>query len=391
MKQTSLRQYAAVLMVVLFIFAAVSPAKADAPVWTGTEVNNSMHTTSNTSIGLWAIAMGYNTNAAGNSATSTGYGTLAQGDGSFAGGGYYKNDTDKAAGGAAYGKNSFAYGTGAQAGSVDNSSGTPAYTGDYTLAYGENAVASKDNAIALGSNAKAEYMNSVALGSGSVVTESDGNVISVGASGAERKIIHVADGIVELGSTDAVNGGQLHAVKTMVLDEQARAKNAEKLLSNAISANTNEIREVGAMSAALAGLHYAEPSGEAGDKLAAAASFGGYRGESAAAIGLAYKPNQNMMVSASTSVGQSQNAYNAGVSYRFGKGQTAATKAELQKQVKYVNEENRVMKAQIVNLSSENADMKAENVAIKAENAAQNKKIQLLEQGLEELKKQINK
>ena len=59
------------------------------------------------------------------------------------------------------------------------------------------------------------------------------------------------------------------------------------------------------------------------------------------AIGVAYKPNPNFMVSASTSIGKDQNAYNAGVSLKFGKGETAKTKAELQKQVKYLDEKNK--------------------------------------------------
>ena len=141
--------------------------------------------------------------------------------------------------------------------------------------------------------------------------------------------------------------------------ESMRAKDVEAYLQREISANTGEIREVGAISAALAGLHYAEPSGEEGDKFAAAAAYGGYRGESAAAVGVAYKPSPNLMLSASTSVGNSQNAYNAGISYKFGKGETAKTRAELQKQVKFVNEENRVLKNQVANLSTENAEQSA--------------------------------
>ena len=108
----------------------------------------------------------------------------------------------------------------------------------------------------------------------------------------------------------------------------------------------------------MAGLHFVEPTGEEGDKFVGAVAYGRYRGESAAALGVAFKPNPNFMLSASTSVGQNYNAYNAGMSLKFGKGETAVTRAALQKQVKFVNEQN---------------------VALKAENAAQNTHIAKLE------------
>ena len=59
------------------------------------------------------------------------------------------------------------------------------------------------------------------------------------------------------------------------------------------------------------------------------------------------------MLSASTSISNgndSQNAYNVGFSLKFGKGETAKTKAELQKQVKYLNEEVRTLKGELEEL-----------------------------------------
>ncbi|MBQ0055539.1 MAG: YadA-like family protein [Synergistaceae bacterium] len=163
-------------------------------------------------------------------------------------------------------------------------------------------------------------------------------------------------------NTDAVNVGQLNslaaATNQAIGDLAASTNNALGSMQNEINSVSGEVREVGAISAALAGLHYAEPSGEEGDRFAGAVAYGGYRGESAAAVGVAFKPNPNFMLSASTSVGNSQNAYNAGISYKFGKGNTAVTRAALQKQVKYVNEQN---------------------TALKAENAAQNTHIAKLE------------
>jgi trimeric autotransporter adhesin len=69
-------------------------------------------------------------------------------------------------------------------------------------------TATGTDATAVGFGATASGTNSVALGAGS----SDGgqaNVVSVGAVGAERKVVNVAAGSVTATSTDAINGSQL--------------------------------------------------------------------------------------------------------------------------------------------------------------------------------------
>ena len=65
------------------------------------------------------------------------------------------------------------------------------------------------DATAVGFGSKATGTNSVALGSGST-DGGQANVVSVGAVGAERKIVNVAAGAVTATSTDAVNGQQLY-------------------------------------------------------------------------------------------------------------------------------------------------------------------------------------
>ena len=75
-------------------------------------------------------------------------------------------------------------------------------------ALGTGAQATGEGSTALGAGAQANATNSVALGNGSVATVA--NTVSVGSVGNERKITNVADGTVAAGSTDAINGGQLH-------------------------------------------------------------------------------------------------------------------------------------------------------------------------------------
>ena len=148
-----------------------------------------------------AVALGYKTKAEAKGSTAVGYGSEALGEGSFAGGGHVTTGgaIGQREGGKAYGESSFAFGTGAVAGASGG-------TGNYTFAFGDNALASKDNAIAFGSNAKAEHQNSVALGSNSVTSAE--NIISVGYSGGERRITNVANGTE---NTDAATVGQLNA------------------------------------------------------------------------------------------------------------------------------------------------------------------------------------
>ncbi|MDO4952727.1 MAG: YadA-like family protein, partial [Synergistaceae bacterium] len=313
-----------------------------------------------------ATAVGYNTLADNNGATAAGYGNKVTGEMSTAVG--YKNEVS--------GNRSGAFGD------------PNIVSGNGSYAIGNDNTIAGDNNFVLGNGVKIakEVSNSVALGNGSTITES--NVVSVGSAGAERRIANVADGV---NPTDAATKGQVDTLAA--LTNQAIGE-----MQNRIGSVSGEVREVGAISAALAGLHYVEPTGEDGDKFVAAAAYGGYRGESATAVGVAYKPNPNFMVSASTSIGNSQNAYNAGISYKFGKGNTPATRASLQKQVKYVDEQNKALKEQneaIVQqnsiLSDQVTSLTRENSAIRDENTAQDEKLKSQDELIKKLLERVEK
>jgi autotransporter adhesin len=100
---------------------------------------------------------------------------------------------------------------------VNSTGGRSTATGSDAVAIGKDSFATGEKAVALGQGASvdATAQNSVALGAGSVVAANQSNTVSVGAAGSERKIVNVADGLVALGSKEAVNGGQLAAVKTV--------------------------------------------------------------------------------------------------------------------------------------------------------------------------------
>ncbi|EHI79289.1 hemagglutinin, partial [Fusobacterium sp. oral taxon 370 str. F0437] len=96
-----------------------------------------------------------------------------------------------------------------------------------------------------------------------------------------RKITNVADGEVSATSTDAVNGRQLY--KAM--------QNSNEKIDNV----KNEVRNVGSLSAALAGLHPMQYDPKAPAQVMAA--LGHYKNKQAVAVGASYHFNDKFMVS----------------------------------------------------------------------------------------------
>ncbi|WP_306667262.1 YadA-like family protein [Phascolarctobacterium faecium] len=218
----------------------------------------------NKASGEYSNALGYNNEASGDSSSAFGRGNEASGNRSSA----------------------FGYGNRVSAAN--------------STAVGNNNVISVENSVALGNNTNISVGNSVALGNGSTATglhdvsghASAGSwagvgdaagVISVGKSGETRQIQNVAAGEVSATSTDAVNGSQLYQV--------------ERSLSNVdrqINRLGDEIDGVGALSAAMAGLH---PRFQNGNKGELAMAYGSYGGQSAYAVGGFYAPNEKVMFS----------------------------------------------------------------------------------------------
>ena len=94
---------------------------------------------------------------------------------------------------------------------------------------------------------------------------------------------NVAAGEVSATSMDAVNGSQLHQVKQDISS-----------INHDITKLGDEIDTVGALSAAMAGLH---PRFQDGNKGELAMAYGGYGGKSALAVGGFYAPNEKVMFS----------------------------------------------------------------------------------------------
>ena len=154
-----------------------------------------------------------------------------------------------------------------------------------------------------------------------------------------QKITNVADGTIAEGSTDAVNGGQLHATNQRVSTVENRVDRVETRVDNL----DNRIDKVGASAAAMANLHPMDFDEDS--KVSVAAAVGNYRSETAGALGVFYRPTDRVMLNVSTSFGNGENMIGGGVSFKLGKSskrleKAEATNAALAKQV--TNLQNRL-------------------------------------------------
>lgn len=111
----------------------------------------------------------------------------------------------------------------------------------------------------------------------------------------------------------------------------------------------NRIKKVGANAAALAALRPGDFNPD--DKFSIAAGFGSYRNASAAALGLFYRPNENVILSLGTSFGDGENMVNAGVSVKFGRGKSMAERRkEMAEEVSVMRDEMRSQDERIAEL-----------------------------------------
>ena len=139
-------------------------------------------------------------------------------------------------------------------------------------------------------------------------------------------------------------------------------------MNNAYSRLDTNINRAVAGSNALAALHPLDF--DPADKASFAVGYGHYHNANAAAVGAFYQPNANTMVNMGISLGNGDPGFNAGVSFKIGKGSTynGVSKTEM---------------AQTIH------DQAAEISTIKANDAAKDKRIDALEKENQEMKKQI--
>ncbi len=252
-------------------------------------------------LGTESVASESNTTAVGYKANATAEGTASLGNQANASGRVSTalGNNANASGVSALAAGVYANASGRDAIGVGRSSNA---SGAYSTAIGSGGIASAQNSIAIGTNATASDSNSVALGSNSVTSAAVGTneatvngvtyggfagnspvgTVSVGSAGSERTITNVAAGRISQDSTDAINGSQLHSVlqqNTATINNNIY--NNINRLENKMDREDKRLRAGIAGATATAGLPQAYTPG----KSMVAAAVGGYRDQSALAVG----------------------------------------------------------------------------------------------------------
>ena len=207
-------------------------------------------------------------------------------------------------------------------------------------------------------------------------TNTAGDTIQIGESSTATKIDvsgkdkdgnttgRVITGIVTDGK-DLTSAANVSYVKGIT---SANTQQIYRDMNNAYSRLDTNINRAAAGSNALAALHPLDF--DPADKASFAVGYGHYHNANAAAIGAFYQPNANTMVNMGISLGNGDPGFNAGVSFKLGKGSAY----------------NGVSKAEMAQTIHDQAE---EISAIKANDAAKDKRIDALEKENQEMKKQI--
>ena len=179
--------------------------------------------------------------------------------------------------------------------------------------------------------------------------------------------------------TDAVNVSQL------------KASNAR--IGDAIGQVAGEVQRVGAHAAAMAALKPIQY--DPLEPTQVMAGVGNYRGETAAALGLAHYTNEDTMFNVGVSLGANHNMVNAGVTHKFGsspekknipdryKAGPISSVYVMQDEVSSLKKENSEQKTVI-------ADQAARLNTLEAENERQRQELAETKQGLEDLRAAVS-
>ena len=418
------------LIVFSFLLVGASVSYSAAPEFQpGGAADSTKAGVGNIASGGQSSAFGYRNEASGGQSSVFGHGNLTNGFASSAFG--YGNRADKE-GSSAFGYNntasekfSSAFGTQNEANGEKSSVFGNQYkvTGEASGAFGRgkttwNGTTGKDdydyvnegkdsymignyNRIASGSNNNfilgnnvsigPGIQNSVALGNNSVVSSS--NEVSVGSATQKRKITNVADGEVSANSTDAVNGRQLYsgdginasAWRAKLGIGSADVENLRNEVNEKIDNVKDEVRNVGSLSAALAGLHPMQYDPKAPAQVMAA--LGHYKNKQAIAVGASYHFNDKFMVSTGVALSgekRTETMANVGFTVRLGKGSGVSYNETpqyvVQNEVKRLTVENQDLKSKINNQDNR---IKIQDNKIKE----QDEKIKNLEEKLNRLLK----
>ena len=216
--------------------------------------------------------------------------------------------------------------------------------------------------------------STVVNGSGITITPASGNTVSLtkdGLNNGGKTISNVGPGV---NGTDAVNVNQL--------------KGVTEGMANAINSVAGETQRVGAHAAAMSALKPIQY--DPLEPTQVMAGIGNYRGETAAALGVAHYTSENTMFHAGVSVGSRHNMVNAGVTRKFGssdekkaiperyKGGPISSMYVMQDEMTALKAENARMKAQDEKLTADYAALKEDNLRLQKDNEETKRQLALI-------------
>ena len=216
--------------------------------------------------------------------------------------------------------------------------------------------------------------STVVNGSGITITPASGNTVSLtkdGLNNGGKTISNVGPGV---NGTDAVNVNQL--------------KGVTEGMANAINSVAGETQRVGAHAAAMSALKPIQY--DPLEPTQVMASIGNYRGETAAALGVAHYTSEDTMFHAGVSVGSRHNMVNAGVTRKFGssdekkaiperyKGGPISSMYVMQDEMTALKAENARMKAQDEKLTADYAALKEDNLRLQKDNEETKRQLALI-------------
>ena len=216
--------------------------------------------------------------------------------------------------------------------------------------------------------------STVVNGSGITITPASGNAVSLtkdGLNNGGKTISNVGPGV---NGTDAVNVNQL--------------KGVTEGMANAINSVAGETQRVGAHAAAMSALKPIQY--DPLEPTQVMAGIGNYRGETAAALGVAHYTSEDTMFHAGVSVGSRHNMVNAGVTHKFGssdekkaiperyKGGPISSMYVMQDEMTALKAENARMKAQDEKLTADYAALKEDNLRLQKDNEETKRQLALI-------------
>ena len=216
--------------------------------------------------------------------------------------------------------------------------------------------------------------STVVNGSGITITPASGNTVSLtkdGLNNGGKTISNVGPGV---NGMDAVNVNQL--------------KGVTEGMANAINSVAGETQRVGAHAAAMSALKPIQY--DPLEPTQVMAGIGNYRGETAAALGVAHYTSEDTMFHAGVSVGSHHNMVNAGVTRKFGssdekkaiperyKGGPISSMYVMQDEMTALKAENARMKAQDEKLTADYAALKEDNLRLQKDNEETKRQLALI-------------